>query len=159
MVDVKTSRVTRVTLVLWIGNKTLRKAKMLWECPWACRLPEALIESRQLIGEWRGCHHQHSNVISLYWRARHLLLRFLCRKYLTLTFNIYVFSRHFYQLLLSLGIKPMILELLAPCSTIWATGKLKRSLSAAWGAWQQTQRFITYSENKGYTSNSRRSLS
>ncbi len=33
-----------------------------------------------------------------------------------------VFS--FYQLLLSLGIEPMILVLLAPCSTIWATGKL-----------------------------------
>ncbi len=30
---------------------------------------------------------------------------------------------HFYQLLLSLGIEPMILALLAPCSTIWATGK------------------------------------
>ncbi len=53
---------------------------------------------------------------------------------------IYAFSRHFYpkrltlhssytftfvQLLLSLGIEPMILALLAPCSTIWATGKLK----------------------------------
>ncbi len=52
---------------------------------------------------------------------------------------IYAFSRHFYpkrlalhssysftfyQLLLSLGIEPMILALLAPCSTIWATGKL-----------------------------------
>ncbi len=33
---------------------------------------------------------------------------------------------HFYQLLLSLGIEPMILALLAPCSTIWATGKLQR---------------------------------
>ncbi len=30
---------------------------------------------------------------------------------------------HFYQLLLSLGIEPMILALLAPFSTIWATGK------------------------------------
>ncbi len=30
----------------------------------------------------------------------------------------------FYQLLLSLGIESMILALLAPCSTIWATGKL-----------------------------------
>ncbi len=29
----------------------------------------------------------------------------------------------FYQLLLSKGIEPMILALLAPCSTIWATGK------------------------------------
>ncbi len=31
---------------------------------------------------------------------------------------------HFYQLLLSLGIEPMILALLVPCSTIWAIGKL-----------------------------------
>ncbi len=30
----------------------------------------------------------------------------------------------FYQLLLSVGIEPMILALLAPCSTSWATGKL-----------------------------------
>ncbi len=29
----------------------------------------------------------------------------------------------FDQLLLSLGIEPMILALLAPCATIWATGK------------------------------------
>ncbi len=29
----------------------------------------------------------------------------------------------FYQLLLSMGIKPMILALLVPCSTSWATGK------------------------------------
>ncbi len=51
---------------------------------------------------------------------------------------IYAFSRCFYpkrltlhssysftfdQLLLSLGIEPMILALLAPCSTSWATGK------------------------------------
>ncbi len=35
------------------------------------------------------------------------------------------YSFTFYQLLLSLGIEPMILALLAPCSTIWATGKLK----------------------------------
>ncbi len=33
----------------------------------------------------------------------------------------------FYQLLLSLGIEPMILALLTPCSTIWATGKLQES--------------------------------
>ncbi len=32
----------------------------------------------------------------------------------------------FYQLLLSLGIEPMILALLAPCSTSWATGKLQQ---------------------------------
>ncbi len=35
------------------------------------------------------------------------------------------YSLTFYQLLLSLGIEPMILALLAPCSTIWATGKQK----------------------------------
>ncbi len=34
------------------------------------------------------------------------------------------YSFTFYQLLLSLGIEPMILALLVPCSTIWATGKL-----------------------------------
>ncbi len=34
------------------------------------------------------------------------------------------YSFTFYQLLFSLGIEPMILALLAPCSTIWATGKL-----------------------------------
>ncbi len=33
------------------------------------------------------------------------------------------YSFTFYQLLLSLGNEPMILALLAPCSTIWATGK------------------------------------
>ncbi len=65
------------------------------------------------------------------------------------TFNIYIyiyaFSRRFYpkrltlhssysftfdQLLLSLGIEPMILALLAPCSTIWATGKYREELDA-----------------------------
>ncbi len=35
------------------------------------------------------------------------------------------YSFTFYQLLLSLGIEPMSLALLAPCSTILATGKLK----------------------------------
>ncbi len=33
----------------------------------------------------------------------------------------------FDQLLLSLGIEPMILALLAPCSTIWATGKFQKA--------------------------------
>ncbi len=33
------------------------------------------------------------------------------------------YSFTFYQLLLPLGIEPMILALLVPCSTIWATGK------------------------------------
>ncbi len=66
---------------------------------------------------------------------------FICKKNKTMkftfTFYIYAFSRRFYpkrltlhssysftfdQLLLSLGIEPMILALLAPCSTTWATG-------------------------------------
>ncbi len=34
----------------------------------------------------------------------------------------------FNQLLLSLGIEPMILALLAPCSTIWATEKLLKRI-------------------------------
>ncbi len=45
-------------------------------------------------------------------------------KRLTLHSSYRLFFFTFYQLLLSLGIEPMILALLAPCSTIWATGKL-----------------------------------
>ncbi len=48
------------------------------------------------------------------------------------------YSFTFYQLLLSLGIEPMILALLAPCSTIWATGKLKCYLSK----WRTAFRFF-----------------
>ncbi len=43
---------------------------------------------------------------------------------LKLECNIQVTVSTFYQLLISLGIEPMILALLAPCSTSWATGKL-----------------------------------
>ncbi len=39
-----------------------------------------------------------------------------------IAFKLQVFT--FYQLLLSLGIEPMILASLVSCSTIWATGKL-----------------------------------
>ncbi len=48
----KTSRVTRVTLVLWIGNETLRSFSTLWE---RLRVTESWthIESRQFIGWWR----------------------------------------------------------------------------------------------------------
>ncbi len=41
------------------------------------------------------------------------------------------YSFTFYQLLLSLGNEPMILALLAPCSTIWATGKPYSTVNAA----------------------------
>ncbi len=76
----RTSWVTHVTLVLWIGKETLHKAKALWERPWACRLSEALIESCQFIGWLCGCHLRRSHIVSLYRRTHHLLLRFLCRK-------------------------------------------------------------------------------
>ncbi len=42
------------------------------------------------------------------------------------------YSFTFYQLLLSLGIEPMILALLAPCSTIWATGKPVDQIDQKW---------------------------
>ncbi len=42
------------------------------------------------------------------------------------------YSFTFYQLLLSLGIEPMILALLAPCSTFWATGKLALHIGIAY---------------------------
>ncbi len=76
----KTSLVTCVTLVLWIGNETLRKLRTLWECPLGVPIVWRPIESRQFIGWWHGWHHQCSYVTSLYWRTRHLLLRFLCQK-------------------------------------------------------------------------------
>ncbi len=73
-----------------------------------------------------GCNNEHS--------SRHLLLASEPLK--TFTFMhladafiqsdlhcIQVTVSTFYQLLLSLGIEPMILALLAPCSTSWATGK------------------------------------
>ncbi len=41
----------------------------------------------------------------------------------------------FYQLLLSLGIEPMILALLTPCSTSWATGKLLPSRQRLFQGW------------------------
>ncbi len=42
----------------------------------------------------------------------------------------------FYQLLLSLGIEPMILALLTPCSTSWATGKLWCSICTVAFTWE-----------------------
>ncbi len=63
-------------------------------------------------------------VFSVTWSFRNILYiyafsRRFYPKQLTLHSS---FSFTFYQLLLSLGIEPMILALLAPCSTIWATG-------------------------------------
>ncbi len=54
--------VIRVTLVLWIGNETLRKAYTIWEWPSAWRLSETRIESCQFNGWWRGSHPQRSHV-------------------------------------------------------------------------------------------------
>ncbi len=48
----------------------------------------------------------------------------------------------FYQLLLSLGIEPMILALLVPCSTSWATGKPNSKLSTLAEATLQPQVFL-----------------
>ncbi len=48
----KTSRVTYVTHVLWVGNEILRSFKQ-WEHPQVRQLSEAIIESRQFIGWWR----------------------------------------------------------------------------------------------------------
>ncbi len=45
------------------------------------------------------------------------------------------YSFTFYQLLLSLGIEPMILALLVPCSTIWATGKQYNKQYKVWLLW------------------------
>ncbi len=58
----------------------------------------------------------------------------------------------FYQLLLSLGIEPMILALRAPCSTIWATGKLimmkPKQISKLW--WNQRREAVTGHQKQLY---------
>ncbi len=76
-------------------------------------------------------------------------LQVICIVYIYI--YIYAFSRRFYpkrltlhssysftfdQLLLSLGIEPMILALLAPCSTIWARGKLNPDWCLSSSSWQ-----------------------
>ncbi len=75
---VKTSRVTRVTLVLWIGNEMLRsfyasgtppRDRVL--NPYRITPIHWLMARRRL---WRN------DVVRSYWRTRHPLLRFLCRK-------------------------------------------------------------------------------
>ncbi len=84
--------------------------------------------------------HQHI-CLEPFWSVHNLLMiqtRYLWRTCVYIYIYIYAFSRRFYpkrltlhsscsftfdQLLLSLGIEPMMLVLLAPCSTIWATGK------------------------------------
>ncbi len=80
---------------------------------------------------WEPCYLQEMHCILIlsptklrdYMHALHLCIAFSRRFYpkrLTLHSS---YSFTFDQLLLSLGIEPMILALLAPCSTIWATGK------------------------------------
>ncbi len=72
------SRVTRITFVLWIGNETLRASRFgnascvtdVWS-PYRITPIHWLMVRRR---PWR------THVVSLYWWSRHLLLRFLCRK-------------------------------------------------------------------------------
>ncbi len=69
-------------ILLWfsiIGSLNAAWAFTLWERPWACRLSEACIESRQFIGWWRNAAPDVLTS-SAYTgeRVRHLLLRFFC---------------------------------------------------------------------------------
>ncbi len=64
-------------------------------------------------------HHVWFNRVQIYIYIYAFSRRFYPKR-LTLHSS---YSFIFYQLLLSLGIEPMILALLAPCSTIWATGR------------------------------------
>ncbi len=73
----ETSRVTCVTLVLWVGNETLhwtlreRPLRTESENPYRITPIHWLMARRRL---WRN------DVVRSYWRTRHPLLRFLCRK-------------------------------------------------------------------------------
>ncbi len=76
----ETSRVTRVTLVLLIGNETLREMLFtLWEasCVTDVWSPYRITPIHWLMARRRPWR---IHVVSLYWRTRHPLLRFLCRK-------------------------------------------------------------------------------
>ncbi len=76
--SLKTSRVTRVTLVLWIGNETLRASRFgNASCVTNVWSPYRITPIHWLM-EW--CRLWRNHVVSLYWRTRHPLLRFLCRK-------------------------------------------------------------------------------
>ncbi len=68
---------------------------------------------------WTFCVWKNAYIITFYIYIYAFSRRFYPKR-LTLHSS---YSFTFYQLLLSLGIEPMILALLAPCSTIWATGK------------------------------------
>ncbi len=76
----KTFRVTRVTLVLLIGNETLREALHALGTPSGVPIvwsPYRITPIHWLMVRRRPwCTH----AVSIYRRTRHLLLRFLCRK-------------------------------------------------------------------------------
>ncbi len=86
---------------------------------------QARKNSNQLLTEL--IKHRLDIAVYLLWYYIYAFSRHFYPKRLTLHTS---YSLTFYQLLLSLGIEPMILALLAPCSTIWATGKLYRYRSA-----------------------------
>ncbi len=77
--NVKTSRVTRVTLVLWIGNETLHELSRFGNafCVTIVWSPYRITPIHWLMARRRPWR---THVVSLYRRTRHLLLRFLCRK-------------------------------------------------------------------------------
>ncbi len=102
--------VTRVTLVLWIGNETLR----------------SFTHRERPLRDRVWTHISHNSLADgatpslTQWRRQVILAN-----------------------------APSTPQISLP----------KRTLSAAWGAWQRTQCLVPYSENKGYASNPRRSLS
>ncbi len=62
------------------------------------------------------------------------------------------YSFTFYQLLLSLGTEPMILALLAPCSTIWATGTQLYEFSCVQVTLVWARRRCTFNKKKNQCS-------
>ncbi len=69
---------------------------------------------------WTGASHGGGGSIYIYIYIYAFSRRFYPKRLsLYSSYSFYIF----YQVLLSLGIEPMILALLAPCSTSWATGK------------------------------------
>ncbi len=89
----------------------LKPNEMLLICQLANRKRWSLVHSGNVLVDWNDYTHS-------------LLHLHLSDAFIQSDLHwIQVTVSTFYQLLLSLGIEPMILALLVPCSTSWATGK------------------------------------
>ncbi len=112
------------------------------------------LNSRRLKSDWMACP-RYDDGFTFTFTFMHLADAFIQSN----LHCIQVTVSTFYQLLLSLGIEPMILALLAPCSTSWATGKLQglsllRAITKSHNIWTNT--YIVTINGRGLWASQRR---